>query len=138
MATLCKYFKLHRLRYTIITFFRAQIVTSDTHILLVAYVYISFLWQIAAGLLHALHLYTARTSTNDQAPGRVMGLRTRFEAHIRSYGGYVIFGFMVARLVGSLSLLYLSAITTGRSCQSIALGFESLVITFVSVYPVLH
>ncbi|KDR83052.1 hypothetical protein GALMADRAFT_57306 [Galerina marginata CBS 339.88] len=38
-------------------------------------------------------------------------MRARFNAHVSSYGGYTIFGYMTARLIGSLTLLYLSTIT---------------------------
>ena len=50
-----------------------------------------------------------------------VGLSARFKAHICSFGGYTIYGFMLARLLGSVALFYLSTITL-RQCDKIQVG----------------
>ena len=49
---------------------------------------------------------------------RLEGLSTRLKAHTRIFGGYMIYGFMLARLFGSMALFYLSMITL-RQCEKI-------------------
>ncbi|KDR74315.1 hypothetical protein GALMADRAFT_250126 [Galerina marginata CBS 339.88] len=61
------------------------------------------------------------------------GLAQRLKDHVRSYGGYVIFGFMVARLAGSVVLLYLSTVTL-RSCEVKPKACPELFMTITYVY----
>jgi len=48
-------------------------------------------------------------------------LSAGLKAHTRSFGGYTIYGFMLARLLGSVALFYLSTITL-RQCDKIQVG----------------
>lgn len=49
------------------------------------------------------------------------GLYARLKAHTCIFGGYTIYGFMLARLFGSVALFYLSTITLGQ-CEKIQVG----------------
>jgi len=49
------------------------------------------------------------------------GLSARLKAHTRVFGGYTIYGFMLARLFGSVALFCLSIITL-RQCAKIEVG----------------
>ncbi|KAF8953252.1 multidrug resistance-associated ABC transporter [Flammula alnicola] len=52
---------------------------------------------------------------------QISGFKEKIKAHIQYYGGYTIFGFMVARLAGSVALLQLSRATL-QKCESQTLG----------------
>jgi hypothetical protein len=49
------------------------------------------------------------------------GLYARLKGYTRIFGGYTIYGFMLARLFGSMALFYLSTITLGQ-CEKIQVG----------------
>ncbi|KDR83044.1 hypothetical protein GALMADRAFT_134555 [Galerina marginata CBS 339.88] len=57
------------------------------------------------------------TQTIDAEERGPVGLGQKLKSHVHYYGGYTIFGFMVARLAGSVALLYLS-VTTIHGCAS--------------------
>ena len=48
-------------------------------------------------------------------------LSARLQAYAHIFGGYTIYGFMLARLIGSAALFYLSTITLGQ-CEMVQVG----------------
>jgi len=75
------------------------------------------------GVYHYLNRKTEEDGGEDVGPGETSpeGLSARLKAHTRIFGGYTIYGFMLARLLGSVALFYLSTITL-RQCEKIEVG----------------
>lgn len=46
------------------------------------------------------------------------GLFARWQQHVHLHGGYVIYAYMLARLVGSIALLYVFSSTTFGDCEN--------------------
>lgn len=119
--------------------FRIQDVAQDSLVLPVVFVYVSALWGTVVGVLQAVRLI-ARRSSNNQAPVAEFGLAERFKTYVRSYGGCTIFGFMLARLVGTSGLLYISIVAPQQHCMHTSVYnfcVRPMVITFVSIHSVL-
>ena len=116
------------------TDFRAQIIANDLLILPVVFAYVSALWQTVAGISQAVRIAARRA--NNPTPDPNIGLVEGLRVHVRSYGGYVVYGFMMARLVGSLSLLYLSLAAPQQHCQHTPVYnfcVQPTAMTFVSI-----
>ena len=75
------------------------------------------------GVYHYLNRKTEEDGGEDVGLGETHpeGLSARLKAHTRIFGGYTIYGFMLARLLGSVALFYLSTITL-RQCEKIEVG----------------
>lgn len=107
---------------------------NDLLILPVVFAYISALWQTITGISQAVRIAARRA--NNPTPDPDTGLVEGLKVHVHSYGGYVIFGFMIARLLGSLSLLYLSLVAPQQHCQHTPVYkfcVKPVVMTFVSI-----
>lgn len=113
---------------------------SDQVLLPLAAVCLSVLWQLAFLVPRAFGLKSTTDSlqTNDywRPLAQDSNWTQKMKAHIRGYGGYTIFLFKVARLVGNMVLLYLTLLTPLlEHCQPVyPLQFcaQALTITFVS------
>jgi hypothetical protein len=77
-------------------------------------------------LLRGSYYYINRKTREGGGPDalgetRREGLSAKLKAQTRIFGGYTIYGFMLARLFGSLALFYLSTMTLGQ-CEKIQVG----------------
>ncbi|KAF8876201.1 hypothetical protein CPB84DRAFT_1853019 [Gymnopilus junonius] len=111
----------------------------DSRVLPLLFTYVSFVWQLTIGISQLLHEY-ARSPTAGEETASDLSFWGKFKVHARSYGGYTIYGFMVMRFFGALSLVYLSAITPIEGCELLNLSLfwgicveDCLPYTFVSV-----
>lgn len=76
----------------------------------------------------------ATTTAHDSEASQNVGWLAKTKAHVRYYGGYTIFSFMLVRLTGTVALLMLSITTPGRNCQQIPnfnICVDSMTITYV-------
>ncbi|KDR83065.1 hypothetical protein GALMADRAFT_238871 [Galerina marginata CBS 339.88] len=89
--------------------------TMDSRLIPLGFVLISFGWLIFGSILQVFRARSATYNPSTQA----IGIRAKFTTHVSSYGGYAIFGYMVARFIGALTLLYLSITTPIRGCETI-------------------
>ena len=82
-----------------------------------------FLHALYRGVYYCINRKTEEVDGGEDGLGetRPDGLSARLKAHTRIFGGYAIYGFMLARLLGSAALFYLSMITL-RQCKKIEVG----------------
>ena len=94
-----------------------------------------FVHVLFCGIRSCINPAKAERGASQDRDTHPQPLSEQLKAHIRFFGGYTIFGFMLARLVGSMTLFYLSTVTL-RLCEIIRFGKcpeAFFIIPFVSV-----